>query len=161
MLQGLGSSTYWHETSQRVPNPAVTGRHDVDVAIVGGGYTGLWTAYHLLEADPSLRVAVMEREVIGFGASGRNGGFAMTLLDMGLDQLRCNYGDARAAAAHGLELRRKWGRGGTAVGVARARDLSRGADLCRSQSRGYKPVAEPDAGGPDWGDCGGGGTPSR
>src|SRR5690606_12695449 len=72
MLQGLGSSTYWHETSQRVPNPAVTGRHDVDVAIVGGGYTGLWTAYHLLEADPSLRVAVIEREVIGFGASGRN-----------------------------------------------------------------------------------------
>ena len=100
MLQGLGSSTYWHETSQRVPNPTVTGRHDVDVAIVGGGYTGLWTAYHLLEADPSLRVAVIEREVIGFGASGRNGGFAMTLLDMGLDQLRRNYGDARAAAAH-------------------------------------------------------------
>ena len=100
MLQGLGSSAYWHETSQRVPNPTVTGRHDVDVAIVGGGYTGLWTAYHLLEADPSLRVAVIEREVIGFGASGRNGGFAMTLLDMGLDQLRRNYGDARAAAAH-------------------------------------------------------------
>src|SRR5690606_22667045 len=88
------------ETSQRVPNPAVTGRHDVDVAIVGGGYTGLWTAYHLLEADPSLRVAVIEREVIGFGASGRHGGFAMTLLGLGLDQLRRTYRDARAAAAH-------------------------------------------------------------
>lgn len=100
MLQYLGSSSYWHETSHRVPNPSVDGRHDVDVAIVGGGFTGLWTAYHLLEADPTMRVAVIEREVIGFGASGRNGGFAMTLLDMSLDQFRRNHGEAQARAAH-------------------------------------------------------------
>ena len=37
----------------------------MDVAIVGGGYTGLWTAYYLAKADPSLRIAVLEREVIG------------------------------------------------------------------------------------------------
>lgn len=47
---------------------------DVDVAVVGGGFTGLWTAYFLIEADPSLRVAVIERDTVGFGASGRNGG---------------------------------------------------------------------------------------
>ncbi|MCZ7525647.1 MAG: FAD-binding oxidoreductase [Acidimicrobiia bacterium] len=95
-----GSTIYWHETRPHLPRPALAGRLDVDVAVVGGGFTGLWTAYHLLEADPSLRVAVLEREEIGFGASGRNGGFAMTLLDMGLAHLRRNHGDAAARAAH-------------------------------------------------------------
>ena len=45
------------------------------MAIVGAGYTGLWTAYYLKRADPSLRVVVLEREIAGFGASGRNGGW--------------------------------------------------------------------------------------
>jgi glycine/D-amino acid oxidase-like deaminating enzyme len=45
------------------------------VAIVGAGYTGLWTAYYLKRADPSLRIVVLEREMAGFGASGRNGGW--------------------------------------------------------------------------------------
>jgi glycine/D-amino acid oxidase-like deaminating enzyme len=48
---------------------------EVDVAIVGAGYTGLWSAYYLRRADPSLRIVVLEREVAGFGASGRNGGW--------------------------------------------------------------------------------------
>jgi len=51
----------------------------VDVAIVGGGYTGLWTAYYLARADPSLRIAVFEKEIAGFGASGRNGGWCSSL----------------------------------------------------------------------------------
>ena len=99
MVHQLGSSSYWQETSRHVPGPVLRGSHDVDVAIVGGGFTGLWTAYHLRRADPSLRVAVIEREMIGFGASGRNGGFAMTLLDMSLAHLRRNHGDPAAKAA--------------------------------------------------------------
>jgi len=55
------------------PRPALGQALDVDVAIVGAGYTGLWTAYYLKKADPHLRVAVLEREIAGFGASGRNG----------------------------------------------------------------------------------------
>jgi glycine/D-amino acid oxidase-like deaminating enzyme len=47
------------------------------VVVVGGGFSGLWTAYHLLVADPALRIVVVERDVIGFGASGRNGGWLM------------------------------------------------------------------------------------
>jgi glycine/D-amino acid oxidase-like deaminating enzyme len=47
----------------------------VDVAIVGAGYTGLWTAYYLKKADPSIRIAIVEKEIAGFGASGRNGGW--------------------------------------------------------------------------------------
>ena len=57
------------------PRPSLTGPTEVDVAIVGAGYTGLWTAYYLRQADPSLRVAVLEKEIAGFGASGRNGGW--------------------------------------------------------------------------------------
>jgi glycine/D-amino acid oxidase-like deaminating enzyme len=51
------------------------GPTEADVAIVGAGYTGLWTAYYLKVAEPSLRVVVLERERAGFGASGRNGGW--------------------------------------------------------------------------------------
>ena len=57
----------------------LAGDIDADVAIVGAGYTGLWTAYYLLEADPSLRVAIVEAQAAGFGASGRNGGWASAL----------------------------------------------------------------------------------
>lgn len=46
-----------------------------DVVIVGGGYTGLWTAYFLTEADPAIRVAIVEQDICGGGPSGRNGGF--------------------------------------------------------------------------------------
>lgn len=59
------------------PRPAVEGDLDVDVAIVGGGFSGLWSAYYLKQLDPALRVAVLERRYCGFGASGRNGGWAV------------------------------------------------------------------------------------
>ena len=65
--------------------PALAGDLDVDVAIVGAGYTGLWTAYALLRADPTLRVVVIEREMVGFGASGRNGGWCVGELAGGLE----------------------------------------------------------------------------
>ncbi len=61
------------------PRPSLSGPLDVDVAIVGAGFTGLWTAYYLKKADPHLRVAVLEREIAGFGASGRNGGWCHTI----------------------------------------------------------------------------------
>jgi glycine/D-amino acid oxidase-like deaminating enzyme len=53
----------------------LNGDRDVDVVIVGAGYTGLWTAYELTRRDPQLSIVVLEREHIGFGASGRNGGW--------------------------------------------------------------------------------------
>ncbi|MEL7209513.1 MAG: FAD-dependent oxidoreductase, partial [Actinomycetota bacterium] len=59
------------------PRPGLPGDRDVDVAIVGGGFSGLWTAYYLTRLDPSVRVAVLERDFCGFGASGRNGGWAI------------------------------------------------------------------------------------
>jgi glycine/D-amino acid oxidase-like deaminating enzyme len=60
------------------PRASLPGPLDVDVAVVGAGFTGLWTAYYLKKADPKLRVAVLEKEIAGFGASGRNGGWCHT-----------------------------------------------------------------------------------
>lgn len=55
----------------------------VDVVIIGGGFTGLATAYELLRAEPALEVAVLEAQQVGYGASGRNGSFAMTVVGLG------------------------------------------------------------------------------
>jgi glycine/D-amino acid oxidase-like deaminating enzyme len=75
------TESLWHATlpdAERVPRASLPGDVDADVAIVGAGYTGLWTAYALKHADPALRVVVCERETAGFGASGRNGGWCST-----------------------------------------------------------------------------------
>ena len=77
---------------------------DVDVAVVGGGLTGLWTAYYLADADPTLRIAVLEREVAGFGASGRNGGWCSALFAVSGERLdRLAGGGAGAAMRHAME----------------------------------------------------------
>jgi glycine/D-amino acid oxidase-like deaminating enzyme len=74
------------------PRPALDSDIDVDVAIVGAGYTGLWTAYYLATADPSLRIAIVESEIAGFGASGRNGGWASALFSADSDKLERRFG---------------------------------------------------------------------
>lgn len=73
------SVSFWFEQLGGMPDPRppLEGRVEADVCVVGGGYTGLWTAYELRRADPSLEVVVLEREVAGFGASGRNGGWVL------------------------------------------------------------------------------------
>jgi glycine/D-amino acid oxidase-like deaminating enzyme len=75
---------YWPTTRDATGYPPLERDAAVDVAIVGAGFTGLWTAIRLLETDPSLRVAVLEMESVGFGASGRNGGFCEASLTHGL-----------------------------------------------------------------------------
>lgn len=72
----LSDGVYWLETcgESLSPRPHLAGDFESDVAIVGGGYSGLWTAYYLLVHRPDLRVAVLEARVCGWGASGRNGG---------------------------------------------------------------------------------------
>lgn len=73
------SLSFWHDSlpSPIEPRAALSSDEAVDVAIVGAGYTGLWTAYYLKEKQPDLRIAIVEAEVAGFGASGRNGGWCV------------------------------------------------------------------------------------
>ena len=106
----------WWEGASSSPRPALGSDLDVDVCIVGGGFSGLWTARELLRRDPSLRVAVVEARTCGFGASGRNGGWASALFPAPAEHvldlvgaagerhltatLRAAVGDLGAALAH-------------------------------------------------------------
>lgn len=71
---------------------------DVDVAIVGAGYTGLWTAYYLLKQDPMLNIVILEAEVAGYGASGRNGGWCSAYFPTEIDKLGRVHGRDAARA---------------------------------------------------------------
>jgi glycine/D-amino acid oxidase-like deaminating enzyme len=72
-----GELGFWWRSlgGQPLQREPLGGDAEADVAIVGAGYTGLWTAYYLKRARPSLRIVVLEAEQAGFGASGRNGGW--------------------------------------------------------------------------------------
>jgi glycine/D-amino acid oxidase-like deaminating enzyme len=71
-----GAISHWYRETGIPPARApLPGDRTADVCIVGGGYTGLWTAYYLSRARPDAEIVVLEREFAGFGASGRNGGW--------------------------------------------------------------------------------------
>jgi len=76
-----GEVSFWQAALGPAPRrPPLDGDRDADVCIVGAGFTGLWTAYQLKRARPSLEVVVLERDYAGFGASGRNGGWLTPML---------------------------------------------------------------------------------
>jgi glycine/D-amino acid oxidase-like deaminating enzyme len=83
---------WWEAVDARVTRSAVPSDLDVDVAIIGAGFTGLWCAYHLSELDPSLSIAVLEKSHVGFGASGRNGGWCHAEYPLGHGQLAHDHG---------------------------------------------------------------------
>src|SRR5680860_1320672 len=92
----------WHDTAgdEWNPRPSLPGPTEVDVAIIGAGFTGLWTAYYLKKTDPSLRIAVVEKEVAGFGPSGRNGGWCSQLFATPLHKLAKDTDRQSAIAQH-------------------------------------------------------------
>ena len=92
--------SYWLTTRDYAPGRPLNTDRDVDVAIVGGGFTGLSTAYHLKKAAPNLCIAILESQVVGFGASGRNGGFNMTLFGLTLGITALRFGRKKAREAH-------------------------------------------------------------
>ena len=73
----IGDVSFWYADLGGLPQkrPPLDGDMAVDVCIIGAGYTGLWSAWYLKQADPSLRILIVEKEFAGFGASGRNGGW--------------------------------------------------------------------------------------
>src|SRR5262249_36959110 len=92
--------SYWLESSgdDLTPRAPLDGSIEVDVAILGAGFSGLWTAYHLLKREPELRVAVVEAEIAGFGASGRNGGWCYAGFAVGPAEMTRRHGAAAARA---------------------------------------------------------------
>jgi glycine/D-amino acid oxidase-like deaminating enzyme len=74
------------------PRPVLQRSTEVDVAILGAGYTGLWTAYYLLRSNPGLRVAILEADIAGYGASGRNGGWCSPRFPLSAAAMTSRYG---------------------------------------------------------------------
>ena len=72
-----GDVSFWYDDLGGIPvaRPGLDGDTSADVCIIGAGYTGLWAAYYLKKAKPSLNIVILEQEFAGFGASGRNGGW--------------------------------------------------------------------------------------
>lgn len=92
-----GAVSHWFTELPR-PRHALPGDRDSDVCIVGAGYTGLWTAYYLMKADPSLRITLLEARFAGFGASGRNGGWLSGLAPGHRGRLAKKYGRSGVVA---------------------------------------------------------------
>lgn len=145
----------WWEGARTVADSAssLAGDTAADVVIVGGGYTGLWTAYYLLREDPSLDVLVLEAEHVGFGASGRNGGWVSALWPVGPETVARAHGPeaARAMVSALQETVVEVGE------VARAEEIDCGFEqggtlvLARSRAQSTRARAEAEA-GQQWGD---------
>lgn len=95
-----GDVSWWWRSLGGTPQPRtpLPGDLDADVAIVGAGYTGLWTAYYLKRAQPDLRIVVMEQRFAGFGASGRNGGWLTNTVTGGRERYAESHGRDAAIA---------------------------------------------------------------
>jgi glycine/D-amino acid oxidase-like deaminating enzyme len=128
--------SFWHDSvpGSLEPKASLDGDVEADVAIVGAGLTGMWTAYYLTKADADLQVVLCEREIAGFGASGRNGGWCSALFPASLPKLERMAGRESAiamyramqqtvdevgkvASAEGIDCH--WAKGGT-IGFARS-----------------------------------------
>lgn len=89
---------YWlEEAGGGEPASALNGEHRADVVVGGGGYTGMWAAWHIKQLEPEARVVLLEADRCGYGPSGRNGGFC-NLMWFSLPNMRERWGDAGALA---------------------------------------------------------------
>jgi glycine/D-amino acid oxidase-like deaminating enzyme len=95
-----GVSFWYRQIGLPVPRPPLPGDTDAEVCIVGGGLTGLWTAYYLKQAQPDLDVVVLEREFCGYGASGRNGGWLSAEIAAPPRTYLATHGQAGVHALH-------------------------------------------------------------
>ena len=147
--------SFWLDTVPGTLAPAnrLAGDVEVDVAIAGAGYTGLWTAYYLSRAEPGLRIAVCEREIAGFGASGRNGGWCSALFPASLGKLERMAGrdaaiamqramqhtvDEVAAAVSAEAIDCHWAKGGTVQLARSAAQLDRAtAEVAEAREFGF------------------------
>jgi len=102
-MQAWRTISLWMDQLDEAPStrPALQHDLDVDVCIIGAGYTGLWTAYYLKRQAPHLNIAILEANIAGFGASGRNGGWLMGNL-LGEDRLLAGCSPEQRRAAYDM-----------------------------------------------------------
>ena len=102
MIGAVKPVSWWMETcdDDLTPRPPLDGSIAADVAILGAGYTGLWTALHLLEKDPTRKVVILEREIAGWGASGRNGGWLSPEISVSHTEMIARHGLEATRATH-------------------------------------------------------------
>lgn len=149
------TSLWWDTLEPRllVPRPPLDGDRTADVVIVGAGFTGLWTAYYLRERSPDADIVVIDSEVAGFGASGRNGGWCSALFPTSLERLAemSSRDDAirlyrtmndtvdvigDVISQHGIDV--DWHKGGTIVAARSAAQRERAlADVADWRSWGF------------------------
>lgn len=156
---GRAMRSWWLEQALAAdpgqPCPPLTGSAQADVCIVGGGYTGLWTALELVERDPALDIVVLEADICGGGASGRNGGFVTAWWDE-LPEMIESFGpepalflaqassDAveeigRFCAREGIDAHyRRTGYLWAAAAPAQLRVYQRAVEACVSVGRGHE-----------------------
>lgn len=140
----MSTQPLWWDTA--APRVRYTGEvpFSADVVIVGGGFTGLWSAYYLLEHQPDLSVLVLEAEHVGFGASGRNGGWVSALWPVGVDVVAQSHGrdaalDLMAALRETVdEVGRVCGAESIDAGFAKGGTLS----IARSPAQSSRALAE-------------------
>ncbi|WP_374712918.1 NAD(P)/FAD-dependent oxidoreductase [Symbiobacterium terraclitae] len=129
--------SFWLETAGAYEErPPLAGDHVADVCIIGGGFTGISAALHLKEREPGLRVVVLESAVVGYGASGRNAGFSMTLFGLSPEVTRWRFGLQGLREADAYMVR--------AVAEVRRRVAEHGID-CDYEENGLLTVAASDA----------------
>ena len=132
--QGLPHApSYWSAVSGAAPadDGALSGEREIDVAVIGGGYTGLSAAYHLARGGG--RVAVLEANCAGWGCSGRNGGFARPVIG--------RHGPAKMISLWGLETaRRVFAEALAALGTVRTL-IRDGGIACDATGEGHIKIA--------------------
>ena len=103
-MRPIEQASYWLATRPPQPREPLTGRIEADVAIIGAGFTGLWTAHFLRQLEPSLNVVVLEQGVAGYGGSGRNAGMISVCLDHSHELAATHFGQKEADRLAGLGL---------------------------------------------------------
>ncbi|VWM13982.1 NAD(P)/FAD-dependent oxidoreductase [Burkholderia lata] len=97
----LQARSFWqHAYGEYSPNPSLSGDLKVDVAIIGGGFTGLNTAFQFKKDNPNARVVVLEAAIVGFGASGRNAGFSTKMFGLEPEMVLLRWGKQKMVDAH-------------------------------------------------------------
>ncbi len=97
----FAEKSFWLSSyGQYLANPALTAEISADVCIIGGGFSGLSTAYEFKKINPNATVVVIESKVIGYGASGRNGGFNMKLFGLEPEVTVMRWGEQKTVEAH-------------------------------------------------------------